>query len=106
VLVLSPGEYAEEAASLLEDVQKGERVERVETERVAKDWRLLRLLVSVSPIYGRNGGFAGAVGIYRDLSEQRDAEDALRASEPASQRASEPASGAISRSSRPSMRVW
>lgn len=81
VLVLSPGEYAEEARSLLEDVQKGERVERVETERVAKDGRLLRLLVSVSPIYGRNGGFAGAVGIYRDLSEQRDAEEALRASD-------------------------
>ncbi len=81
VLVLSPGEHAEEAKSLLEDVQRGERVERVDTERVAKDGRLLRLRVSVSPICSRDGEFAGAVGIYRDLSQQRDAEEALRASE-------------------------
>jgi putative two-component system response regulator len=81
VLVLSPGEHAEKARSLLEHVQRGERVERVDTERVAKDGTLLRLLVSVSPIRGRDGEFAGAVGIYRDLSEQRDAEEALRASE-------------------------
>ena len=81
VLVLSPGEHAQEARSLLDGVQRGERVERMETERVAKDGRLLRLLVSISPICGRDGEFAGAVGVYRDVSDQRDAEEALRASE-------------------------
>jgi putative two-component system response regulator len=81
VLVLSPAGGREEARTLLEGVQAGERVERVQTERVAKDGRLLTVQISVSPIWDHDGEFAGAVGIYRDLSSQRRAEEELRASE-------------------------
>jgi len=81
VLLLSPVGGAEEARVLLRGAQAGERVERVETERVTKDGRVLKLLVSVSPIWSQGGKFAGAVGIYGDLSGQRSAEEALEVSE-------------------------
>lgn len=81
VLLLSPPDREQEARDLLQGVQAGERVERMETERVAKDGRLLTVRVSVSPIWGHDGELAGAVGVYRDLSQQRHAEEELRASE-------------------------
>jgi putative two-component system response regulator len=81
VLLLSPGSAAAEAKELLQGVQAGERVERVETERVSKDGRVLKLLLSVSPVWGRDGRFEGAVGIYSDLSAQRRAEQDLQLSE-------------------------
>jgi putative two-component system response regulator len=81
VLLLSPRDGARQARALLDAVQAGKRVERVEAERIGKDGRVLKLRVSVSPVLGRSGEFAGAVGIYTDVSEQRRAEEALRASE-------------------------
>ena len=41
----------------------------------------LTVQISASPIWSRDGEFVGIVGIYRDLSEQRQAEQDLRASE-------------------------
>ena len=80
VLLSQPGE-AREAQLLLERVQAGEQVERVEAERVTRDGRSLKVLVSISPIWSQGGEFAGAVGIYGDLSRQRSAEEALEVSE-------------------------
>ena len=37
--------------------------------------------LSISPVWDEEGERAGSVGICRDLSEQREAEDALRESE-------------------------
>ena len=48
---------------------------------MAKDGRLLKVLLSISPIWVEEGELAGCGGIFRDLSEQRRTEDALRASE-------------------------
>lgn len=81
VLLLSPNAHAEEARALLAGVQAGKRVERVETERLAKDGRSLPVRVSVSPVWDRDGELAGAVGVYHDLGKQRHAEEELRASE-------------------------
>ncbi len=81
IAILAPAERSLEARGLIERVMSGARIERVETTRVTKDGRLLNVLLSVAPIWGEDQELAGAVGIYRDLSAQRSAEEALRASE-------------------------
>lgn len=81
VTMLSPTRRVDEAQALLARVVAGESVEGVETERVAKGGRLLKVLLSVSPVWGADGELAGVAAIVRDLSGQRRAEEALRASE-------------------------
>lgn len=81
ISTLAPGDRLQEPGGLIERVSAGSRIERVETDRIAKDGTALKVLLSVAPISGDDGEFVGAVGIYRDLSAQRGAEEALRASE-------------------------
>ena len=80
LLLLSPRDRADEAAALHDAVRAGNRAE-AETQRVAKDGHLLWVRISVAPILDDDGEVAGGIGIYRDLSEQRATEEALRASE-------------------------
>ena len=81
VTLLVPAHRAEEPGGLIQRARSGERIERLDTERVAKNGQRLNVLLSVAPIWGDDHEFVGTVGIYRDLSAQRDAEAALRASE-------------------------
>jgi putative two-component system response regulator len=80
LLLLSPEDRADETAALHGAVRAGNRAE-VETERVAKDGHLVNVRISMAPILDDDGEVAGGIGIYRDLSEQRATEEALRASE-------------------------
>jgi putative two-component system response regulator len=80
LLMLSPSDRAEESIALHDAVRAGERFE-LETERVAKDGRVLKVRISGAPILDDDGEVSGGIGIYRDLSEQRSTEEALRASE-------------------------
>jgi putative two-component system response regulator len=80
LLLLSPGDRADESAALHDAVRAGERFE-LETERVAKDGHVLKVRITGAPVLDDDGKVAGGIGIYRDLSEQRSTEDALRASE-------------------------
>ena len=80
LLLLSPDDRADETAALHDSIRAGDRAE-VETDRVAKDGRLLKVRISMAPILDDDGEVAGGIGIYRDLSEQRATEEALRASE-------------------------
>jgi putative two-component system response regulator len=81
VKLIVPDDRSEEPAALIALAMSGERIERFETKRLAKDGTLLDVLLSASPIWGEGHEFVGSVGIFRDLSAQRAAEEALRASE-------------------------
>ena len=80
LLLLSPENRAAETVAFHDAIRAGNRAE-VETERVAKDGHLVKVRISMAPILDDDGQVAGGIGIYRDLSEQRAAEEALRASE-------------------------
>ncbi len=80
LLLLTPESRADETAAFHAAVRAGKRAE-VETERVAKDGHLVKVRISMAPILDDDGKVAGGIGIYRDLSEQRATEEALRASE-------------------------
>jgi putative two-component system response regulator len=79
--LLAPPDRTVEQETFLQRVLDGERIEQAETERVGKDGRTRQVLLSLAPIHDGQGELSGAVGIYRDLTDQREAERALRESE-------------------------
>jgi PAS domain S-box-containing protein len=79
-LIIPPDRLAEEQA-ILEQLLRGERVESLETVRVAKDGRRLDISVTVSPLRDGEGRLIGASKIARDIGERKRAERALRAAE-------------------------
>lgn len=58
---------------------RGERVELLETVRLAKDGSRREVAISIAPIRGRGGDIVGVAGIHTDLRPRRQAE-AARAS--------------------------
>ena len=78
ILFVIPLERHHEMAEILERVGRGERVERVETERIRKDGTRLDVSISVSPIRDEQGNVVGAATIARDVTEQRRAERGQR----------------------------
>ncbi|HEY4579453.1 MAG TPA: PAS domain S-box protein, partial [Candidatus Acidoferrales bacterium] len=75
---LVPPELAAETPDILERVQRGERVEHLETVRVRKDGRRIDVSLTISPIRDPEGMVTGASAIARDISERKRAEEALR----------------------------
>jgi two-component system sensor kinase FixL len=64
-----------ELANLLERISRGERVERHDAVRVAKDGRLIDVSLTVLPIRDASGAVIGAMAVGRDVSEHnRDIE--------------------------------
>ena len=79
VSVLLPGGREDEVPAILDRVRRGHRVEPYQTLRVRKDGTLVDVVLTVSPMLGVDGGVVGASVIARDVTEQRRAEETLRA---------------------------
>ena len=67
--IIPPGREAEEQL-LLASVARGETVQRLDVERVAKDGRTIHLNITVSPIRDTDGKIIGASKVARDITEQ------------------------------------
>src|SRR4051812_28599407 len=78
---LIPVDLHDSERVLLEQVARGQPVQLAETERITKDGRHLRISVSVSPIRDALDVVVGASSIKRDITERREAEEALRQSQ-------------------------
>jgi PAS domain S-box-containing protein len=76
---ITPSEYANELASLLVSLQRGKRIDHLETMRVRKDGTIIHVSVSVSPVISAKGRLLGASAIARDITERKRAETAMRA---------------------------
>jgi PAS domain S-box-containing protein len=81
ITLIIPPDRLDEEAMILERLRRGERVEHFETKRVAKDGRLLDISLTVSPVRDEAGGVIGASKIARDITRQKEADEALRRSE-------------------------
>jgi PAS domain S-box-containing protein/excisionase family DNA binding protein len=71
VSILMPDDRPDEFPSIMERLQRGERIDHYETERVAKNGRRLSVSVTISPIRDGTGQIVGASAIARDISERR-----------------------------------
>ncbi len=81
VSLLDPPEAEDTTLSRLDRIRKGQRVRQFDTTRLHKDGHRVAVSVSVSPIHDAEGHIVGASKIIRDITERKEAELALRASE-------------------------
>jgi PAS domain S-box-containing protein len=81
VQMLIPPQRRAEEMRILASLAQGEEVPALDTERRAKDGRLLQVSLSISPIRDRRGNIIGASKIARDVTEQRRTEAARLQSE-------------------------
>jgi diguanylate cyclase (GGDEF)-like protein/PAS domain S-box-containing protein len=78
IYVLVPPDRRDEESEMLEKIKRGEIVEPYETLWVAKDGRLINVLLTESPIKDFMGNTVGASASARDISERKRAEERLR----------------------------
>ncbi len=81
VLVLSPPERRQETENNRRALSRGGRVEPHQTERMRKDGTRVPILLTVSPLRNAQGEIVGASAIARDISAQKQSEEAVRRSE-------------------------
>ena len=76
IRMLAPAEGEDETSLLIERARRGERVESLETVRVAKDGRRVTVLLSVSPVLDGDGNVSGASVLAHDITDRKKAEEA------------------------------
>jgi PAS domain S-box-containing protein len=81
ITLIIPPERLPEEQTILSRLLRGERIESLETVRVAKDGHRLDIALTVSPLRDREGRLIGASKVIRDVTEQKQAERAKQASE-------------------------
>jgi PAS domain S-box-containing protein len=83
ITLIIPQELYAEERQIIERVRRGERVEHFDTMRVTKSGRRIPVSLTVSPVRDPRGAIIGASKIARDISERKEAEEALRESQQA-----------------------
>jgi len=78
ILRLLPLDRFDEINPLRDKIQRGEHIERYETERITKQGRRIHVSLSISPIKNDRGNILGTSVIAHDITERKQLEDALR----------------------------
>jgi PAS domain S-box-containing protein len=81
LLILFPPELRHEEDDILARISRGETVKHFETVRVRKDGRRIFISATISPLRDGEGRVTGASKIARDITAQKQADEALRESE-------------------------
>lgn len=79
ITILIPEDRQNEEPQILARLQRGERVDHFETIRRRKDGTLLHVSLTISPVKDRNGKIVGASKIARDVTQQKQIEEAIQA---------------------------
>jgi PAS domain S-box-containing protein len=77
ITLIIPPELLDEERRILEKVRRGEHIDHFDTTRIAKDGRRVPISLAVSPVRNSRGTIIGASKVARDISERKDAEQAL-----------------------------
>ena len=77
ITLLLPPERIQEEEQILDRLLGGQRVEHLETVRVAKNGGRIDVSVTVSPLKGEDGRIIGAAKIIHDITDRKRAEEAL-----------------------------
>jgi PAS domain S-box-containing protein len=79
-LIIPPDRRGEEA-TILERLRRGERIDHFETVRLKKDGTHLDISLTISPVKDAKGHVVGASKVARDITDKKQAEQALKESE-------------------------
>ena len=74
ITTLLPPDHSEDMSRILERIRRGDRVGHYETQRLAKDGRVIDVSLSISPIRDADGTIIGAAKVARDITERKHAE--------------------------------
>jgi PAS domain S-box-containing protein len=78
---LLPRDRVDEELEILRRINRGERVDQVETVRLRKDGRQIHVSLTISPIRDRTGEIVAVSHIAREINERTRAEDSVRDAE-------------------------
>lgn len=81
ISLIIPRDRLPEAEDILARISRGERIEHFETMRRRKDGRTVAISLTISPLRNSAGTIIGASKIARDITERRQRDRDLRASE-------------------------
>src|SRR5215469_1782218 len=81
ISTLIPPGRANEFPKIMMRLRRGGHFEKYETTRMHKDGHFIDVAVTISPVKSNNGMVVGACVVARDISDQKQAEHALRQSE-------------------------
>jgi PAS domain S-box-containing protein len=87
IATIIPQERLDEERQIIARLRRGERIDHFETVRVTKDGRRLDISLTVSPVRDSAGRILGASKVARDITERKRAEEMLRESTEALERA-------------------
>jgi PAS domain S-box-containing protein len=74
VAILIPPYRPEELSEIMEQISRGERIERMETVRLRKDGTPVEVAVTISPVRDTQGRIIGGSSIARDISRRKQEE--------------------------------
>ena len=78
IALIIPRELDHELPTILDRLERGERIDNRETVRMRRDGRRIDVSITVSPTRDPYGGIAGAASIARDIGHRREVEIARR----------------------------
>jgi PAS domain S-box-containing protein len=81
IFKLIPPDRLDEEYQIQERLKRGEKIDHYETRRITSDGRELDVSLTISPLRDKAGNITGASKIARDITRQKQAEDALKKSE-------------------------
>src|SRR6202522_3355010 len=81
ITLIIPSERHSEESDILDGLRRGERIDHFHTIRRCKDGSLRDVSLTISPVRDSSGHVIGASKVARDITAQKQAEQALRESE-------------------------
>jgi sigma-B regulation protein RsbU (phosphoserine phosphatase) len=80
ISILIPPGHLNEFPEIMKRLRRGEHIQRYETTRIRKDSHVIDVSLTISPVKDR-GAVVGATVVGRDITKQRQTQEALRLSE-------------------------
>src|SRR5262249_8996765 len=81
ICVLIPPGHPNDVPEIMMRLQRGEHIQKYETQRIHKDGHLIDVSLTISPVRGGEGMVIGASVVARDITQQKKDREVLRLSE-------------------------